>query len=63
MFKIVLVYSLVGIAFAQTTKATREASHALHALFTQAMGQCQKLKSRIEIVGNRKEDWKCKKLL
>ena len=51
---------LVGLASSKTTEASREASHALHALLKKAMGHGKKHEPRTEVVGNWKANWTCK---
>lgn len=54
---------LVGLQIAQTSQGPGKASHAVHAILAQAMGQRQKLESRAEALGDRQENWKCKNFL
>lgn len=50
-------FPAAGIKIAKSSKGTRKAAHALHALLSQAMGQCQKHKPRVEVVGDWKANW------
>lgn len=54
---------IVGLAPTKSTEAAREAAYALHAILSQAMGQCEEHQSRTEVVGDRKENRKRKKNL